>query len=252
MRYIFLIVLASFLSSCATATTQNYEKILNYWVGNEVDSLVLSWGPPDSIYDKSDGGKVFSYVRQGSITMPGYTTYQNVTTYNSGNVNVYNNYGGSAYANYQGTATTSVPVYRQGYNIATYCKTIFDILANGTVQDWKWEGNNCVAHDPGFLGGSRVFNPKGLDKNIIRPSEPIVTEQERNKAIASGNIKEYSNPTTRTAKNGFDIQKSPSMASGLVSKVQSGEDFNIFGECGVWYMVKKGSDSGYVWRGSID
>ena len=43
------------VTSCAT--TANYEKILQSWVGNSEDHLVESWGPPQRSYALSDGGK---------------------------------------------------------------------------------------------------------------------------------------------------------------------------------------------------
>ena len=68
------------VTSCAT--TANYEKILQSWVGNSEDHLVESWGPPQRSYALSDGGEVIEYVRQASQTMGGYTQYVPMTTYN--------------------------------------------------------------------------------------------------------------------------------------------------------------------------
>lgn len=52
MKYLILVLLL--LAGCAT--TAGYEKILNSWVGDNVDHLVSSWGPPASSYQLSDGG----------------------------------------------------------------------------------------------------------------------------------------------------------------------------------------------------
>ena len=95
------------VTSCAT--TANYEKILQSWVGNSEDHLVESWGPPQRSYALSDGGEVIEYVRQASQTMGGYTQYVPMTTYNNGNVNSYGSNGGYAYGNYSGTSTEVAP-----------------------------------------------------------------------------------------------------------------------------------------------
>jgi hypothetical protein len=60
---LFLLLLSLFfIFGCATtanrATTANYEKILQSWVGSHADNLVASWGPPQSSYQLSNGGRV--------------------------------------------------------------------------------------------------------------------------------------------------------------------------------------------------
>lgn len=126
-----LLILAILLIT-GCATTANYEKILQTWVGSPVDNLVRSWGPPQSQYELSDGGKVIEYSNSSTATMGGYTTYQSVTTYN-----------------YDGTySTSSVPTTTPTYNVQYSCRTIFDVDENGTITSWRWEGNNCVADDP--------------------------------------------------------------------------------------------------------
>ena len=57
--------IALFLTVCAT--TANYEKVLSSWVGNNADNLVSSWGPPESSYPLSDGGRVLQYSNQRNI-----------------------------------------------------------------------------------------------------------------------------------------------------------------------------------------
>ena len=76
------IILLAILLTTGCATTANYEKILQTWVGSPVDSLVRSRGPPQSQYELSDGGKVIEYSSSRSGTVGGYTTYETVSTYN--------------------------------------------------------------------------------------------------------------------------------------------------------------------------
>jgi len=135
----------SLLSGCAT--TANYEKILDTWVGSHVDNLVATWGPPQGSFDLSDGGKVIEYINSRNVQMGGYTYTTPQTTYHSGNVSTYG-YGGSAYGNYYGTSTTYVQEQTPVYNVNLWCKTRFTINSEGIITRWHWEGNNCKALPP--------------------------------------------------------------------------------------------------------
>ena len=66
----FTVVSTLILTACAT--TANYEKLLNTWVGNHIDNLVSSWGPPQSSYPLSDGGRVIEYTSSRNIQIGGY------------------------------------------------------------------------------------------------------------------------------------------------------------------------------------
>lgn len=140
-----LAVLAVLLSGCAT--TANYEKILNSWVGANVDNLVMRWGPPTSSYPLSNGGQVLEYSRQRNVQIGGYTTMVPQTTYNSGSANVYGT-GGSTYGTYSGTSTTYVQRTTPVQNIAMQCVTRFTVNAQGAIFNWVWQGNDCKAMEP--------------------------------------------------------------------------------------------------------
>lgn len=137
--------IAIFLTACAT--TANYEKILSSWVGKNADNLVSRWGPPESSYPLSDGGRVLQYSNQRNIQIGGYTTTVPQTTYEDGTVNVYGN-GGSAYGNYSGTSTTYVQKTTPVQNIAMHCITRFTVNAQGVITRWAWQGNDCKVRAP--------------------------------------------------------------------------------------------------------
>ena len=61
-----------------------YQKALNTWVGADADKLVMQWGPPASTYKLFCDGSVLEYVSERSHTRPSTTTYQPVTTLQSG------------------------------------------------------------------------------------------------------------------------------------------------------------------------
>jgi hypothetical protein len=145
MRLIALLTL-SLLSGCAT--TAGYEAMLSTWVGDSEDNLVSKWGPPQSSYPLSNGGRVLQYGRSGNIVIPGMTTYQPVTTYNSGTVSGYGTDGGYVNGTYNGTATTYVPQTSEPIVIAQRCTTRFTVNSDGRITNWSWEGNACRAVAP--------------------------------------------------------------------------------------------------------
>jgi hypothetical protein len=143
---LFLCSLMVLTVSCAT--TANYEKILDTWLGSSVDNLIASWGPPQGSYTLSNGESVIEYIRQGSLPIGGYTYTVPQTTYHSGNVSAYGSRGSYAYGNYFGTSTTYVQKQTPVYNISLVCRTSFWIDGNGFIKRWQWQGNHCKALPP--------------------------------------------------------------------------------------------------------
>ncbi|MGR3913345.1 MAG: hypothetical protein OD918_02270 [Gammaproteobacteria bacterium] len=104
--------LAAALTGCAT--TANYEKILESWVGSNADELIFSWGPPHNSSGLSGGGRVLEYSSSS-------------------------------------TGTVTTPIYGGGWVSIPYteaCKTLFMVDESGTIIKWRWTGNACTAHDP--------------------------------------------------------------------------------------------------------
>lgn len=135
-------VAALLLAACAT--TGKYKAVLDSWVGSSADSLVSSWGPPDSSYRLSDGEQVLQYSRGGNLHMPGYSYTTPQTTYENGTVSAYGT-NGSGYGNYSGTSTTYVQHHTQGFDIQLSCVTRFTVNASGIITHWAFQGNNCVS-----------------------------------------------------------------------------------------------------------
>ena len=116
-----ILVLGLLLNGCATS--EKYEATLNSWVGTSVDNLVGSWGAPNGVYEKDDGGKVLTYFYSRQSTFEG--TSSTKTTYDS-----------SGYAT---TTTSTTP----GTDITLTCKTTFVVSSAGKITDWSYEGNHC-------------------------------------------------------------------------------------------------------------
>ena len=105
-----LIVTMFALGGCAT--TENYEAIVNSWVGEREVDLVRAWGAPVNVYD-AGGSRFISYE---SSSEPTYTT-----TF------------------FGGIANTSREVLR--------CVTTFEIK-DSVIAAWQFQGNNCTARNP--------------------------------------------------------------------------------------------------------
>lgn len=112
MKNLLYLTIALSLSGCAT--TANYEKILNTWVGSSAESLVEAWGAPSNVVQVTDTKKAVVYEFNG-----GASTYGNV-----------NQYGGYS-----------------GYTVANTCTTTF-IVTEGQISSWQWRGNSCRANAP--------------------------------------------------------------------------------------------------------
>ena len=134
-KLLLLLVLVVFASGCAT--TAKYEAKLRTWVGHSEDSLIASWGAPQSVYTMASGKRVIEYAQGTTVPIGGYTYTKPQTTYHSGMV------GGSLYS---GTSTQYVTEQTPTYNMQVWCKTSFIMDSNGTIESWRWSGNNCVSY----------------------------------------------------------------------------------------------------------
>ena len=139
------------LSACAT--TSGYEAVLQTWIGDTSDHLVSAWGPPQSEYPLSNGGKVLVYTRSRSAVIPGVTTFQPVTTTESGSVSanttsVYSPSGVQTQGTYSGTSTTYVPHTSPSTTLHFDSQTRFTTDSTGRITNSAWQGNNSIAKAP--------------------------------------------------------------------------------------------------------
>ena len=123
MKKLLGIVVLGFLLSGCFATTGKFEAVLDSWVGSSADELVSSWGTPNGVYEKNDGGKVLTYFRSHQSTFAG-TTSTNTTVDAWG---------------YPTTTTSTIG----GSDITLTCKTTFVVSSSDRITSWSYEGNNC-------------------------------------------------------------------------------------------------------------
>ena len=124
VRPLRFLLIASLVILLGCATTANYEKMLNSWVGAPELDLVRRWGPPIQSYETS-GRKFLVYSNSRNIFLPG--TAPTYTTTVIGNTAYTNRVGGTP-----------------AQNIGLSCQTTFEIFQERVVS-WRYEGNDCTA-----------------------------------------------------------------------------------------------------------
>lgn len=146
-----IIIILIFILTAGCATTANYEKVLDSWVGNHLDNLIGSWGIPDKSIELSNGGAMVEYIRESTTVGGGGSYTVPKTTHSTGNATFYGGLGKSATGSYSGSTTTYIEKNRPVYTVHRNCRTRFTIDISGIITKWGWEGNNCKAKDPKYI-----------------------------------------------------------------------------------------------------
>ena len=68
-----IILLISLLIHLSCATTENYEKMLDSWLGVPTKELVYHWGDPSDVYLNQEGTTI--YVYSGHTVVDDYKKY---------------------------------------------------------------------------------------------------------------------------------------------------------------------------------
>lgn len=104
----------------ACATTVRHEAALAQWVGKPLDALVLEWGPPQGSYTLRDGRQVIEYRQQQIVRRPGW--------------------GRSML--HSPRIFYLLDEMDDEYSLRQ-CSTRFIVDAQGIIQQWAWDGNDC-------------------------------------------------------------------------------------------------------------
>lgn len=97
------------------------------WVGHHYSGLIMSWGPPQGVYEDGAGGRILVWTATRSVTTPG-----EATTRTSGHATVYDDYiWGQA---------RSVTEYRPPATYGYTAWRMFRINSRGVVTSWTWRG----------------------------------------------------------------------------------------------------------------
>lgn len=131
INHVLCLILAMLLSA-GCATTENYEKLLQSWVGVHTDALVEHWGVPSRTYE-GDEFTYYAYSYSYDSYMPG--TPPTFIARNYGGVTYIHQYGGTS-----------------GYIVNSNCEVTFRVDNNTKmILDWRYQGNDCRVSEKTML-----------------------------------------------------------------------------------------------------
>ncbi|SRR6266581_1639184 len=121
-RGLALLIIVLSAIGCATIN-----KNMESWVDHHYSELVMSWGPPQQVYDDGQGGRILVYTLNRQFTTPGQST-----TTTTGHATIYDNMiWGQAQS-----ITTYQPPQTSGYTAFRS----FRIDPRGYIYAWSWRG----------------------------------------------------------------------------------------------------------------
>ncbi len=132
------LVVAVTLAGCAT--TANYNKVAQSWVGATETDLIRAWGAPQYTYPLPNGDRFLVWDRSSSYTTP--------TTISPGFYPGYGYWGGPWHGPFYGGVYASPTIISGGEEVHLVCRTEFEVDKEGRVVGYRTEGNNCKAHNP--------------------------------------------------------------------------------------------------------
>lgn len=124
-RLIAFVVPVLLLTGCLTGRLNN---TMSSWVGHSASELIMSWGPPQAVYDDGQGGRIVVYTNQRSWT----TAPATATTSTTGQATVYNN----MILGQAQSITTFTPAQTTQYT----AWRVFQIDQAGRIYTWSWRG----------------------------------------------------------------------------------------------------------------
>lgn len=107
--------------------TGHMNAVMNSWVGHPYGDLIMSWGPPQAVYDDGNDGRILVYYQARQWTTPGQAT-----TYTTAQATAYD---GMIWGRAQ-SFTQWVPPQTQGYT----AWRLFRISKDGKIYSWSWKG----------------------------------------------------------------------------------------------------------------
>lgn len=112
IRITILVIITLSVNSCAT--TEKYGEKLQTWMGDDVNKLITSWGPPSDVYTMPNGNKMYTWLwTSGTLVTSNYNYFLNLTVSNS---------------------------------VSYWCKTTFTVDRSNKIINWRYEGNACLSY----------------------------------------------------------------------------------------------------------
>ncbi len=134
-KILLTVLSAIFLFGCATSA--NYGKKLQNWVGKPASELEAKWGRPAHTKVFANGDSIITYIKANDVYVPSEYIIFN-EGYMPGDDITIQPYPGVS-SNFMNTEELV------GYETEYTCQTSF-LVQNGIITGWRWSGNNCVAY----------------------------------------------------------------------------------------------------------
>ena len=129
---VFTLLIVVIFSGCAS-------KIMEGYIGKDIRTVVLDYGPPENAFDMGDGTRAFQWIMRNSRTTPTYvSTTGSATTTGNMYGNAYHSGQNTNYnANYNATTwMNSNTVISGGHTI--YSKCIYTLFAKWNDEKNGW------------------------------------------------------------------------------------------------------------------
>ncbi len=97
------------------------------WAGHHYSELMMSWGPPQQVYDDGQGGRILIYTIRRQ-----WTTAGQATTTTTGRATAYDNF---IWGNAQ-----SFTEYRPPQTYGYTAWRMFRMDKEGRIVSWSWQG----------------------------------------------------------------------------------------------------------------
>ena len=127
LKFIRGATLAFLLTVSLTGCAGRVNKVMQSWQGANYADLIMSWGPPQRIYDDGNGGRILVYTSSRSWTTPGQATTNTTVQARA--------YGTTIWGQAQ-SITQYIPPQTQGYT----AWRMFRVDRSGRIYNWSWKG----------------------------------------------------------------------------------------------------------------
>ncbi len=127
MRRILALGVAGIMTVGSSGCAARINNMMSSWMGHHYSELIMSWGPPQQVFEDGMGGRILIWTAARTWTTPGQS-YTNVY----GNATAYDGYIWGQAQSY----TTYVPPQTYGYT----AWRMFAIDKNGLIYNWSWRG----------------------------------------------------------------------------------------------------------------
>lgn len=144
LRSKIIIIAAVLLTACSSSTEEGYRQQLESLRGISEAQLISRFGQPDKMKVASNGRKALRYENIRYYIDHGITTHERETTDYTGKVT-----SGMHSANFSATGTRLVTVQGRDELRMTFCLTSLIISSNGIVENFNFDGPDCVAPERG-------------------------------------------------------------------------------------------------------